>query len=226
MKKTLLPILSILLILSFSNINAQPHFAFGVRAGLNFSNLSFDPDIPSQITKSSRTGFMFGALAEIGFTPMLAIQVEPMYATGGAQISGPLFVNGFTPVNGKETFKISMLEIPILLKFKIPISGSVKPYVFAGPNIAFVTSSKELDEPNGFASNEIDLKDFVTSTNFSIDFGAGAGFNLTPLTVIMLDVRYSLGLSNALTDKGKLNVGFNSVKSTGFQIIAGVMFGL
>lgn len=220
MKKVLLPILSLLLILTFSNINAQTHFAVGARAGLNIANLSFDPDLPSGVTKTSRTGFLFGGLAEIGFTPMIAIQFEPMFVTGaGSELSA---------TGGKSTLKLSYFEFPILFKFKVPVSGPVMPYVFAGPNIGFVTSSKEVDEitgvPNG--TSETDLKDFVTSTNFALDFGAGAGFAVTPLTVIVLDVRYSLGLTNALNDKGKQSVGFNSVKSTGFQIVAGVMFGL
>ncbi len=218
MKKVLLPILSILLIFTFSNINAQTHFAVGARAGLNIANLSFDPDIPSGVTKASRTGFLFGGLAEIGFSPMIAIQFEPMFVTAaGSELSSPA---------GKATLKLSYLEIPILFKVKIPVGGPVTPYVFAGPNIGFVMSSKEVDEIKGFPTSETDLKDFVTTTNFAIDFGAGAGFAVAPLTVIVLDVRYSLGLTNSLNDKGKQSIGFNSVKSTGFQIIAGVMFGL
>jgi len=227
MKKTLLLILSVLLIVTFTNTQAQTKISFGGRAGLSFSNLSFDPDIPSNVTKSSRTGFKFGALAEIGFIPMLAVQIEPMYATGGAQLSGPLYSNGFNSVSGNITYKLSYLEIPILLKVKIPIEKSnIIPYAFLGPNIAFVLSSKELDEPNGYASNEINLKDQTSSINFALDFGAGAGFSVNKQTTIMLDVRYSLGLANLLTDKGKQASGYNSVKTTGFQIVAGVMFGL
>ena len=220
MRKALIPFLSLLLILSFGNITAQTNLALGARVGLNIANLSFDPNVPAGVTKSSRTGFMFGALAEIGFAPMIAVQIEPMFVTGaGSELSA---------TGGKSTLKLSYFEFPILFKFKVPVSGPVMPYVFAGPNIGFVTSSKEVDEitglPNG--TSETDLKDFVTSTNFALDFGAGAGFAVAPMTVIVLDVRYSLGLTNMLTDKGKQGTGFNSVKSTGFQIIAGVMFGL
>lgn len=226
MKKIFTLILALFLLINLSSVQAQTHFSFGARAGLNISNLSFDPDIPSQITKSSRTGFKFGAMAEIAFIPMLAVQIEPMYTTGGCELSGPLFVNGFTLVNGKATYKVSVLEIPILLKFKIPVAGSIMPYAFVGPNVAFVMSSKELDEPTGFNSSETDQKDNTASTLFSLDFGGGVGFKVTPLTVVMLDVRYSLGLSNMLNDKGKQSSGQTSVKTSGFQVVAGVMFGL
>jgi len=223
MKKVLLPILSILLILTFSNINAQTHFALGARAGLNMANLSFDPDIQAGLTKSSRTGFKFGAVAEIGFMPMLALQIEPMYAQGGCVVDNVIFG---VSTKGKVTFKLGYLEIPILLKYKINLPGPVQPYVFAGPNLGFVFSSNQFQEAGG-QSAETDMKDETSSINFGIDFGAGAGFQVTPMTVVLLDIRYALGLSNMLNDKGKQSFGANqSIKTNGFQIVAGVMFGL
>jgi opacity protein-like surface antigen len=227
MKKISILLLIVSLIISSSQIQAQTKISLGARAGLSFSNLSFDPNVPSQITKSSRTGFKVGGLAEISFIPMLAVQIEPMFSTGGSELSGQIFNNGFSSVNGKITYKISYIEIPILLKFKIPLAGPVSPYVFAGPNIGFIMSSKESDEPSGYASSETDLKDFVSTINFALDFGAGAGFKVTPRIVLMLDIRYSLGMSNVLNDKGKQNFGSNqSIKSNAFQIVAGVMFTL
>ena len=222
MKKTLIPFLSLLLILSFSNINAQTHFALGARVGLNIANLSFDPDLTGGLTKSSRTAIKFGALAEIGFMPMLALQIEPMYAQGGTVIDNVVFgIN----TKGKVTFKLGYLEIPILLKYKINLPGSVQPYVFAGPNLGFILSTKELDEAGG-QSAETDLKDQSSSINFGIDFGAGAGFKVAPMIVVILDIRYALGLTSIQNDKGKQVSGFNSIKTSGFQIVAGVMFGL
>jgi opacity protein-like surface antigen len=225
MKKTLLPALILLLFFS-STALAQLPFKIGVRAGVNFANASYSPDLTSGIEKSGVTGFKFGALAELGFIPMFALQIEPMYVQGGSEISGPLFNNGFQLVNGKITSKITYLEIPILLKLKIPAPG-ISPYVFAGPNIMFLLSSKETDEPNGYPSEESDQKDFTSSTNFALDFGAGVGFDIAPLITLIIDARYSLGLSNVLNDKGKqLFNSDQSIKTTGIQIVTGVMFGL
>lgn len=217
MKKTLIPFLSLLLILSFSNINAQTHFALGARAGLGFANLSFNPDVTSGVTKSSRTGFQFGAMAELSFSAMIAIQAEPMFVTGaGCQLSG---------AGGKDTYELSFLEIPVLVKFKVPITKSeLTPYFFAGPNLVFVMSSKDLLELNNTPSKETNNSDLTSSVVFAIDFGAGAGFKVAPLITVMMDVRYSLGLSNLLNDKG--GAANQSIKTNGFQIVAGVMFGL
>jgi hypothetical protein len=226
MKKTLLPALIVLLFFSSTSF-AQLPFKIGARVGVNFANASYSPDLASGIEKSGVTGFKFGALAELGFIPMLALQIEPMYVQGGSEISGPLFSNGFQLVNGKITSKLSYLEIPILLKLKIPIPGAVKPYAFAGPNIMFLLSSKETDEASGYPSEESDQKDYTSSTNFALDFGAGVGFDIAPLITLIIDARYSLGLSNLLNDKGKqLFNSDQSIKTTGIQIVTGVMFGL
>ncbi len=147
MKKTFVPILLALLIVLSGSIQAQTTVSVGARAGLNIANFSYDPDLQNGVTKSSRTGFKFGGALQIGFVPMFALQVEPMFATGGSEISGP---------GGKATFKTSFIEIPVLLKFNIPVAGSVTPYAFVGPNIAFITSSKELIEMTGISSFEAD----------------------------------------------------------------------
>jgi hypothetical protein len=222
MKKLLTITIAFLLILNFQNTYAQSHFAFGGRAGINLANLSFDPDIQSGLSKSTRVGFKFGAVGEIGFIPMIALRFEPMYSMGGCVVDNVQFGT----VKGKITFKLSYLEIPILLKFNIPVPGSISPYVFAGPNLGLILSNNELDEAGG-QSAESDLKDQTSSINFGLDFGAGVGFKVVPLTTIIFDIRYSLGLSNLLNDKGKQSWGANqTIKTTGIQIVAGVIFGL
>jgi hypothetical protein len=87
-------------------------------------------------------------------------------------------------------------------------------------------SAKESDEPNGYPSNEGDIKDQLKSLNLALDFGAGIGYKLVPTTTLTLGVRYSLGLSDVSSDTGKQQNGNRSIKTTGFQIIAGVMVGL
>jgi hypothetical protein len=223
MKKFFPLFLLAILLIFISDIKAQTTFSLGARAGINFANASVDPEI-SKTNKSSRTGFKFGALAEIGFIPMLALQIEPMYATGGTEITGPIQYTN----NDKITYKLSYLEIPILLKVKIPIKkSSFVPYAFLGPNVAFIMSSKLLFEAPGVGSSETDMKDYSSSVSLGLDFGGGGSYKITPSTTVMLDVRYSLGLSNILNDKGKQYFGNDqSIKPNGLQIVAGAMFEL
>jgi opacity protein-like surface antigen len=73
-----------------------------------------------------------------------------------------------------------------------------------------------------------DIKSQISSTDFAIDFGGGAEYNVTPKIGITLDVRYSVGVGNmanppaAGTAVGGL--GSTNITLSGFQVLAGVMF--
>ena len=149
---------------------------------------------------------------------MFALQIEPMYVQKGGSISA----------GGEETnIKLAYLEIPILLKLKIPTPGSITPYVFAGPNIGIALSASAET-----GNQDTDIKDEITSTDFALDFGAGVGFKVAPLIVLVLDARYSLGLSDIFNDTGKQDfeqgtgIAGQKIKTTGIQIVAGIMFDL
>ena len=81
MKRYSMVVFLLLLATAFQS-NAQMHFSVGLKTGINMSTVSFDPD-PYQnaqgITKGGTVGLMIGAVAELGFTSMLAVQVEPGY---------------------------------------------------------------------------------------------------------------------------------------------------
>ena len=216
MKKVLFTIVLAAVILLCSDTYAQLKFSLGPRAGINLANLSFDPDLPDGVDKSSRLGFKFGVLAELGFSPMLAVQIEPMYAMKGTELEGS--VQGQT---AKQNFKLSFIEIPILLKVKFT-AGSVTPYVFAGPNIGLLLSS-DVETEFGGQTNEVDIKDETSSIDLAVDFGAGVGFAAGPGIVIMFDVRYALGLSDLNDDPQDPN---RTIKSTGIQILVGAAFTL
>jgi len=190
----------------------QFQFSLGPRAGVNIANLSFDPE-PQGVDIGTRLGFKFGALAELGFSPMFAVQIEPMYAMKGSEL---------TAGSNSRKIKLTFIEIPVLFKVKFATGGAVAPYVFAGPNIGLTLSADLEDDINGQTS-ETDIKDETSSMDFAIDFGAGVGFMVSPGVVIIFDARYALGLSN-LNDNP--NDPDTKIKSTGIQLLLGAMFGL
>ena len=214
MKRIALPL--IILFLS-STVFAQLPFKLGIKGGLNLANLSFDPALPSGSDNTTQTGFMAGAMVEFNLAPMFAIQAEPTYIPKGCKLTS-------SGSSNEVNIKINYFEIPVLLKLNIPSPGNINPYVFAGPNIGFRLSANT-ETPTG----EYDFKDETQSIDFALDFGAGAGFKIAPLIDLVIDVRYSHGLSDLLNDTGKQQfIGRidQKIKTTGIQISAGVMFGL
>ena len=186
-------------------------FSIGAKAGVNIANLSFDPDVPAGITKSNRVGFKFGAILELGVGGPVFIALEPLFAQKGAKAEGQ---------GGNLAIEANYLEIPVLLKLKFGVAG-VKPYVFAGPNIGFLLSAN-LHQEAGGQTADTDIKSTTTSTDFALDVGAGAQFSATKFVAITADARYSLGLSNTNNDP----MDPTTVKTTGIQILVGVLIGI
>jgi opacity protein-like surface antigen len=181
----------------------------GARLGLNFGDASFDPDLPSGVTTSMRTGFAFGAYGEIGVAENFFIAGEFLYLQSGL----------VSKEDAEEaTWKVDYFAIPISAKYKFAIENStIKPYVFAGPTLGFNLSAKVSD------GTEVDIKDNIESINFALHFGAGAEFEVTPGTNLFFDASYGLGLSDiykeseGVTDNQKIN-------SRDIGIKAGVSF--
>jgi len=197
----------VLAILAFAaqNSQAQMTFSIGPKLGINLANATLDPDFPSGVDKTMLTAFMFGAAAEFGVNEMFAVQAEPMYAMKGFKVES----------GGQEAkFKVNYLEIPVLAKVKFG-HGKAMPYIFAGPNLGINLTAEV--EGGGLT---VDVKDSTESIDFGLDFGAGVGIDISPTTVLAIDGRYSLGLS----DIDKTSSG--SIKNTGIQFLVSFLFKL
>ena len=65
-----------------SNTNSQ-EVSWGVRAGLNISNLDFDPE--PMFDNTHRNGFMIGFYADINFSEKFALSPEIQFSAEGAK---------------------------------------------------------------------------------------------------------------------------------------------
>ncbi len=185
--------------------------AFGAKVGVNFANLN-GSDAGST---SSRTGLVIGAYANIGVADIISIQPEVLYSMKGASQS--LSVGGSTYT---ATVKLNYLDIPVLLKVNVPLSGgsSIRPSLFAGPSLGILLSSKTKVEGGG-VSQESDTKSDTKSTDFGIVVGAGLGFGFAGHEA-GIDARYQQGL----TSLDKSTSSKADVKNTLFGINLSVGF--
>jgi hypothetical protein len=204
---------------------AQLPFSIGGKFGINLANASLDPSLPSQISKSGKTGFAFGGVVELGVGGPVYVQIEPMYIQKGVKLEGPLFQNNLGQVlNGTITNKVTFLEFPILAKAKFP-AGPVKPYGFLGPALGIRLSAKEEDEVPSAGYKEETSQDSTTSSiDFSLAFGGGAEFTVAPKVAVTADVRYVLGLKDLNTSADQPGQQHRSIKTNGIQFFVGVLF--
>lgn len=159
-----------------------------------------------------RTGFMIGGFAQLDFVGPFALQPEVLYIQKGA--SQEADVQG-TTLTG--TTKLDYIEIPVLVKFQLPVGGVFSPNLIAGPTLGFnVTAEAELE--GGGQSETEDVSDSVSTTDFGLALGAGADFGLVVGT-LSVDLRY--GFSLASIDDTEED---QSVRNRGFMITAGFAF--
>lgn len=174
MKK--ITILALFVICTVVGANAQ--VALGIKGGLNFASLD-----GKDLDVDSKTGYHFGAFAEIGLAG-IAIQPELLFSTKGG-----------------DDFDLTYLEVPVLLKKNFAKVLNVH----LGPQFGILTKAE---------ASDVDVKDFLKSTDLSL--AVGAGLNL-PVGLIG-GVRYVYGLSD-------INDGLGTeIKNRTIQVYVGWKF--
>jgi hypothetical protein len=182
------------LVLGATQLRAQ-EITVGIKGGINIADLEIDNSEGGEET-DSRTAFGFGAYAEFGIGDVFAIQPEVLYAPKGATDQEE---------DVKLTFRVNYIEVPLLLKARIPVkSSAMRPSLYVGPVIAFETKCEVEGEGGGItATADCDaISDFGADADIktkSVDLGIALGGSLAiPAGPVILvgDVRYTLGLTN------------------------------
>ena len=117
---------------------------FGVKGGLNFSELDLDVKDLAEV-KDNSTGFFIGPMAEVTL-PILGLGID-----GAVMYSQ----------RGKDDFKKQGIEIPVNLKYTIGLGSVAGIYFAAGPDFFF-------------NFKDIDIENLETKkTQVSLNLGAG-----------------------------------------------------
>ncbi len=211
MRKIILPIF-IVLFAAVSFIQAQSSLKFGPTVGINFATIGGKDANQFATNLSSKTGLYIGGFMNYQFAELFALQPEVAYSMKGATDAE----NG---VN--YTITLNYIEIPVLLKFYIPLAGAstVKPNLYAGPAFAFNVASS-ITATSGGQTQTSDQSSNTKGFDFGLAFGGGVGFYVGT-GLLDFSVRYTLGLSSFD------NSGNNLTLTNGtLAIIAGYAFGI
>ena len=193
------------LVLTVNTVQAQINF--GVRAGVNLANQTFEFGSFS-IEPDARVGLTLGVLANIGITEAFSIQPELNFIQKGSKTKEDL-----ANFQEEQIIIFNYLEIPVLAKYTFA-SDAVDLSLLAGPSLGFGLSGSI--EVAG-VKDDIDWdEDEVKQGDFGLNFGVGAGFGN-----FFVDVRYQLGLTN-LNDSDDDEI---TLKNKGINIGVGYMFG-
>ncbi len=165
MKKLYFLFVSIML-LGITTVKAQnsEHFRFGVKAGVNVSKVSLESDA---FKADNRLGYFVGPIMYMKLPiPGLGLNLSALYSHQEAKVSD-------------SSVKHNTLDIPLNVRYALPLTEDSNIFVEAGPQIAFTLGDKAFKEVEYFGK----FKDSALSANigfgFSIDhMQAVIGYNI------------------------------------------------
>lgn len=209
-----------ILALFLTTVGAAPLAAqawyVGAEGGVNISSLDIENE-----DSDTETGVRIGGVLRYDFAPdgLIGIQTGVAYSQKGASQSD---------VDGEVALELDYIEVPLLLAVNFPTNSSVRPRIYAGPQVAFEASCN-LTGTSGTVTVDVDcdtqeLEDFgfnTKSTDFSLLFGGGLEVEAGP-GVLTFDGRYDLGLTNINDSEGD----DTDVKNRNIQLMAGYAFRL
>lgn len=167
---------------------ASAQLVLGFHAGANISNVAGGADLDSNVGLNIGASILF-----------------PLSGSFGLYVGGSYSEKGASGSDGPVTAKINIdyIDVPVLLRYAVPISGPVGVHVYGGGAISFeidcdvgVELSLALSETISVSSDcdvdELDLETetiaFGLMTGAGIDYGIGSGIDL------VLDAFYNYGI--------------------------------
>jgi len=203
MKKILLTTLVTLVTVTLTfEANAQDKvWSFGPEAGVSFSK--YGKDASSNDFKSGAIG---GVFLTYSILNTFAVTTKLLYSQKGAS---------FESIDTKQT--LNYFEVPLIGRFFLNKEGSVRPNIFVGPSFGFLTGAT-----NKVGSNDrVDIANYENIFNgFDLGVTAGMGFNflISNETYVIIDARYTHGLSDITKANGNVN-------NNALGLTAGISFG-
>lgn len=150
MKKIFTLVTLVVALFAANTANAQ--LKFGLKGGLNITNMSFDSDVVAQ---SNQEGFFVGPTVKFSIPVVgLGFDLAALYDQRDAKIKD-------TTVSQRS------INIPLNLRYNIGLGDLASVYLAAGPQFGFNVGSKNIgivDEVSNFK-----FKD----SNLSVNLGAG-----------------------------------------------------
>ena len=202
MRKFLLLLTTVFFIISLPAIGQatdKQKTSFGIKTGVNVSNLNLNGNSSDLINSDYRTGFVAGAFVNIPIRKFpISIQPEFLYSSMGGDLS--------TELKEKKNFRFNYFSIPLLIKYQF----SKKFVAFAGPQLDAILYA---EESNKFGEFDItgSVEEFDAHITGGLEYWIGKN--------IMLSGRYMYGFYEVHT----IPPGISMI-NRGFQFTIGLRF--
>ncbi|WP_181307796.1 porin family protein [Rufibacter sp. XAAS-G3-1] len=195
----------------------QAQTTFGIKGGVNYSNLS--GDLKDETRFNNKVGFAGGVYLNVPVVgDFFSIQPEVLYSNKGFKYDDQTFSDplGLNTYRKEGTANFNYLDVPVLARVK---AGAL--FFEAGPQVSYLVSVN--DKTKTFRNDE--LQDATTSSkskegysDFEVGYAAGLGF--ATQGGISLGLRYN-GAFSDLTDDSPARGDFKDARHSLFQLSVG-----
>ena len=191
----------------FAPNDAQAQIKFGLKGGLNVTNMSLDSKV---VDAENQTGFFVGPTVKFTLPLLgLGIDASALYDQREAKVS----VEDNEIPDGK--LKSQSINIPINLRYGMGLGSVANVFVFAGPQFGFNVGDKEHEILKAATWK-------LSSSTFSVNVGLGATF----LSHLQLSANYNIACgktgevkaSDALGTVAQEAIGSKKGRSNAWQI--------
>ena len=163
----------------FSTSSAQAQVKFGLKGGLNVTNMSLNSEV---FDADNQTGFFIGPTVKFTLPIVgLGIDASALYDQRDAKIT--VEDNG---ASVESKIKNQSINIPINLRYGVGLGSTASVYLFAGPQFGFNVGDK----------NQSLFKDMgewrLKSSTFSVNVGLGAML----LSHLQISANYNIACGN------------------------------
>ena len=198
MKKKFLATLLLFAFIVVGTVSAQ--IKFGVKGGLNMSNLSVSGKV---IDKSNNIGFYLGPTAKISL-PLtgFGLDVSALYNQYSADVTVEAGNEQITRENA--TLTVKQLAVPVNVRYGVGLGSLASIYAFAGPQFAF-------NMADDISSIDWKWKNTYLSVN------VGVGVSLLKHLQASLNYNVGCGKSGHGSTSGTERQAFNA-KSNAWQL--------
>ena len=168
---------------------AQAQVKFGVKGGLNVTNMTFTKDI---FDASNKTGFFIGPMVKVSLPLGFSVDAAALYdqksadvkyeytevmyvdkTTDGSFLLSPSVDVVYQKSSGVAKVKQQSINVPVNLRYAVGLGSMANMFFFAGPQWGFNIGHKNYD--TSFSNGQEDHNFFsFKNSNFSINVGLGA----------------------------------------------------
>ena len=191
----------LLLALNLNPAFAQQRWSIGPRVGANISNQM--GDLPTGDNVKWLAGWSVGGFIMYSDIRHFGLSADVLYSQKGVRLENIPSPTGAG--RSSYTNRINYLEIPVLARYFMTLSGSFRPNFFIGPSVAFKLNAKMKDYSVGNTEQpDQDITAVYRPVDLGLTGGVALNFEVAKGKRILLDARYTYGLADVTVGTGTI----------------------